>query len=60
MKYFFAALLCVGVVSCNTSIGIYRDVKAGVTWTAGKIRGSGSGGGGGYDSGSADGGAPIY
>lgn len=60
MKYLLAAAMCIFLSSCNTAIGVYRDVKAGVVWTAGKIKGAGASSGGGYDSGSADGGAPIY
>lgn len=60
----FSSLL---LTSCNTTIGLWRDTKAGVIWTKNKIQNSGnSGGGGGYQSGgsnsSYDGeyGAPIY
>lgn len=45
------------LVSCNTSIGVWRDTKAAYKWTARKIAESGDGGGGSYDT---DYGAPVY
>ena len=49
------------LVSCNTTIGLYRDTKAAVLWTKSKFQGSGGGGdgggGGGYDE---EYGAPVY
>lgn len=43
------------LVSCNTSIGVWRDTKAGFNWTKDKIQGSGGGGEQEYEYG-----APIY
>lgn len=48
------ALLCL-LNSCNTAIGMYRDTKQGIIWTADKIKGSDNGGGG-----SDPYGAPTY
>lgn len=59
MKYIFTAVFLFSLISCNTTIGVYRDVKAGVVWTSEKIKGMNSGGGGGSESGEYDG-APIY
>ncbi len=56
MKYFAIAILAGLLVSCNTLIGVGRDVKAGYNWTADKVSAMNSGGGGGGYSG----GAPIY
>lgn len=52
-------LLLIGLfslVSCNTSIGVWRDTKAAYNWTANKISESRNGGGG-YDT---EYGAPVY
>jgi len=50
-------LLCAvfALVSCNTSIGVWRDTKAGFNWTKDKIQNSGSGGQQEYEYG-----APVY
>lgn len=48
-----AALL--SLASCNTTIGVWRDTKAGFNWTKQKIQGSGGGGGQDYEYG-----APVY
>lgn len=56
MKTLLMLLVVVGVTSCNTSIGIYRDTKAGFLWTQGKIQGMSSGGSG---SGSDGGGGVV-
>jgi len=45
MKFTLLCLLSLSLVSCNTSIGIYRDVKQGFHWTKTKMQGSGGGGG---------------
>ena len=55
-------ILCAAALmlnSCNTTIGLYRDTKAVVLWTKGKIQGSGGGGdaGGGVEE---EYGAPVY
>lgn len=56
MKYFILFVAVFAMVSCNTSIGLYRDTKHAVNWTQNKLQNSGnSGDGGGYDSG-----APVY
>ncbi|MES2996276.1 MAG: hypothetical protein V4733_05635 [Verrucomicrobiota bacterium] len=62
MKLILGAAALFGLASCNTTIGIYRDVKVGVKWTANKVQGMNSGGdASGYDStaGAADD-TPIY
>lgn len=53
MKYFILLATVVALISCNTSIGLYRDTKEGFNWTKNKIQGTG--GSGGYDDG-----APVY
>jgi predicted small secreted protein len=58
MKYLALLLVAIGLNSCNTSIGIYRDAKVGFLWTKGKIQGMSSGGGdGGVQE---EYGAPVY
>lgn len=58
MKLLALSLFCFTMVSCNTAIGVYRDVKEGVIWTKNKIQENrGGGGGGGY---SDPYGAPTY
>lgn len=37
-------LSALALVSCNTSIGIYRDTKQAFHWTKDKIQSSGDGG----------------
>jgi len=49
----FAAVIA--LTSCNTSIGVWRDTKAGFNWTKQKIQGTGGGGGQEYEYG-----APVY
>ncbi len=44
MKFTLLCLLSLALVSCNTSIGIYRDMKQGFHWTKTKMQGSGGGG----------------
>lgn len=58
MKYLALLALVASLSSCNTTIGVYRDTKAFVLWTKGKIQGAGSGGDGGGDD--TDYGAPVY
>lgn len=59
MKWLAVLSVSLVLCSCNTSIGIYRDTKAGFLWSKGKIQGWTSGGG---ESGSyqEEYGAPIY
>jgi len=54
MKFIGIILLAVSLVSCNTTIGVWRDTKAGFLWTKEKIQNS-QGGDQGYDQG-----APVY
>lgn len=54
MKIILLAVVTFSLVSCNTTIGIWRDTKAGFNWTKQKIQGSG-GGGQDYEYG-----APVY
>jgi hypothetical protein len=56
MKLILLCAVSLSLVSCNTSIGVYRDLKQGFIWSKNKIQGSG-GGGGGY---SDPYGAPTY
>ena len=51
MKFLIILAAAVGLCSCNTSIGLYRDTKAGFIWTKDKIQGMNHGGGGGGQSG---------
>lgn len=55
VKMILAFAVVVSLASCNTSIGIWRDTKAGYRWTKEKIQNSRNGG----DQGS-DYGAPVY
>lgn len=55
MKYLILLSFVISLASCNTTIGLYRDTKAGVIWTKNKIQQSRNGGGGGYEYG-----APVY
>jgi predicted small secreted protein len=59
MRYLALIALATSLVSCNTTIGLYRDTKAAVLWTKGKFQGTGGdgGGGGGFDE---EYGAPVY
>jgi hypothetical protein len=56
MRFLIVIALSASLVSCNTTIGLYRDTKAAVLWTKGKFQGGG-GSGGGYDE---EYGAPVY
>lgn len=51
MKYFILSAFLISLVSCNTSIGLYRDAKVGYNWSKEKIQGAGNGGGGGGNQG---------
>ncbi len=44
MKTLAALLVMSCLVSCNTTIGIWRDTKAGYYWTKEKIQNSGNSG----------------
>lgn len=56
MKIVALLAVAVSLASCNTSIGLWRDTKAGFIWTKNKIQNSGNGGGGqDYEYG-----APVY
>jgi len=56
---FLCRLVALGtLVSCNTSIGIWRDTKATYNWSKNKIQESNSGGGG--ESQDYEYGAPVY
>ncbi len=57
MKLLTILVAVISLVSCNTTIGIWRDTKAGYNWTAEKIRGTGGGGGGETE---YEYGAPVY
>ena len=58
MKILLLLTVAFSLVSCNTSIGIWRDTKAAFKWTGEKISGIGSGGGG--DEYDTEYGAPVY
>ena len=53
MKLLIVLAAAFALCSCNTTIGLYRDTKAGFIWTKEKIQGTGNGGGN-------DGGDYIY
>lgn len=55
MKSLALIVMVFCLASCNTSIGMWRDTKAGFIWTKNKIQGAGSGGEQEYEYG-----APIY
>lgn len=59
MKFFFVLAAVGTLVSCNTSIGMWRDTKATYNWSKQKIQESqnNSGGGGGQE---YEYGAPVY
>lgn len=59
MKCVILAMAALTMVSCNTSIGIWRDTKVGFNWTKDKIQGVGSGGGGTEEI-EYEYGAPVY
>jgi predicted small secreted protein len=44
MKCIALCFACLALSSCNTSIGVWRDMKQGYHWTKNKIQESGSGG----------------
>lgn len=52
MRYLFALVLLLALNSCNTGIGLGRDIKQGYDWCQGKVEESGNGGGGDV--------APVY
>ncbi len=54
MRYLFALVLLLALNSCNTGIGLGRDIKHGFNWTQGKVQQSGNGGGSSGDV------APVY
>lgn len=59
MKYVLLLAVAFSMVSCNTSIGLWRDTKATYNWSKRKIQESNNGGG------AASGqeyeyGAPVY
>jgi|DewCreStandDraft_4_1066084.scaffolds.fasta_scaffold62482_3 predicted small secreted protein len=56
MKYMLLAIATASLVSCNTSIGLWRDTKQAYQWTSEQIRGAGSGG----DAGAYQYEAPVY
>jgi len=58
MKFLFLLVALGTLVSCNTSIGIWRDTKATYNWSKNKIQESNSGGGG--ESQDYEYGAPVY
>jgi predicted small secreted protein len=53
MKYLTALAILLVLNSCNTCIGMGRDIKQGYDWCQGKVQGTGNGGDGG-------GSAPVY
>jgi predicted small secreted protein len=55
MKALLLLITVLSMVSCNTSIGLWRDTKAGYNWSKAKIQNSGSGGQQDYEYG-----APVY
>lgn len=54
MRYLIVVALMLSLNSCNTCIGLGRDVKQGYEWCQGKVQESGNRGGGGGDV------APVY
>lgn len=38
MKYLCLAILTAGLCSCNTTIGVGRDIKQGFIWSKNKIQ----------------------
>jgi predicted small secreted protein len=56
MRFLIITLAACTLVSCNTSIGIFRDTKQGYEWTKSKIQGQGGGGNDSY----GDANAPVY
>lgn len=45
MKLLMIFATAVLLSSCNTTIGVYRDLKGGFNWTKEKMQGTGGGGG---------------
>lgn len=58
MKILLALAAVISLTSCNTSIGLWRDTKAGFQWSKQKIQESGDGGSG--ESQEYEYGAPVY
>lgn len=54
MKYLIGLALVLSLNSCNTCIGLGRDVKHSFEWCQGKVQESGNRGGSGSDV------APVY
>lgn len=52
MKYLIGLVFLLLLNSCNTCIGLGRDIKNGYEWCQGKTQGTGGGGGGDV--------APVY
>jgi len=59
MKFLFLLAALGTLVSCNTSIGMWRDTKATYEWSKRKIEESNNGGGGGSEQ-EYEYGAPVY
>jgi len=59
MKIFFVLAAIGTLVSCNTSIGMWRDTKATYEWSKRKIEESNNGGAGGSEQ-QYEYGAPVY
>lgn len=57
MKYLILSISVLAMVSCNTSIGVWRDTKVGYNWTKERIQGAGSAS---SDEMEYEYGAPIY
>jgi len=60
MKIFFVLAAIGTLVSCNTSIGMWRDTKATYEWSKRKIEESNNRGSGGGSEQEYDYGAPVY
>ncbi|MCP5533060.1 MAG: hypothetical protein H7A49_07105 [Akkermansiaceae bacterium] len=58
MKYLLVLAAALSLVSCNTSIGLWRDTVHAYDWTKGKIQNANQGGGGGAPD--MEYGAPVY
>lgn len=56
MRFFFIAVFISSLCSCNTTIGLGRDIKSGYYWTKGKMQGDGNN----ATNDNNSGGAPIY
>lgn len=59
MKIACFLFLALGLSSCNTTIGVGRDIKQGFIWSKNKIQEKSQGGGGGGGS-QDEYGAPVY